>query len=236
MFLSGYDPQPLEVSISLRIDYQQPGLVLLCLDSGNNLGMPQPLHILPIHLNEPILGTEARVRSRRARVHRADVLARPGLVTMQVEPVALGSPSQVAEPGTQLSWGPIDILLASVRAKAARACPVRLWLPGVVGWGKPSMGHLLSAGQLPPAELLIGLLVHHKQLGLPLHSLDPLYHLVMRLALYVDAVDLNQAVPGAQRGRLGWGAWLHAPDELATAAFLAMQVKAVPLLSAHQAT
>jgi hypothetical protein len=50
------------------------------------------------------------VRSRRARVHRADVLARPGLVTMQVEPVALGSPSQVAEPGTQLSWGPIDIL------------------------------------------------------------------------------------------------------------------------------
>lgn len=39
------------------------------------------------------------------------------------------------------------------------------------------MGHLLSAGQLPPAELLIRLLVHHKQLGLPLHCLDPLYHL-----------------------------------------------------------
>lgn len=71
----------------------------------------------------------------------------------------------------------LPYLLASVRAKAARACPVWLWLPGVVGWGKPSMGHLLSAGQLPPTELLIGLLVHHKQLGLPLHSLDPLYHL-----------------------------------------------------------
>lgn len=39
------------------------------------------------------------------------------------------------------------------------------------------MGHLLSAGQLPPAEFLICLLVHHKQLGLSLHSLDPLDHL-----------------------------------------------------------
>lgn len=39
------------------------------------------------------------------------------------------------------------------------------------------MGHLLSAGQLPPAEFLICLLVHHKQLSVPLHSLDPLYHL-----------------------------------------------------------
>lgn len=68
-------------------------------------------------------------------------------------------------------------LLASVRAQAARACPVVLWLPGVVGWWEPSVGHLLSAGQLSPAELLICLLVHHKQLSLPLHSLDPLYHL-----------------------------------------------------------
>lgn len=68
-------------------------------------------------------------------------------------------------------------LLASVRAKAARACPVVLWFPGVVDWWKASMGHLLGAGQLPPAELLICLLVHHEQPSLPLHSLDPLYHL-----------------------------------------------------------
>lgn len=93
MFLGGYDPQPFEVFISLGVYNQQPGLILLCLDSGNNFGMAQPLHILPIHLNEPVLGPEARERSRRTRVHRADVLARPRLVTVQVEPVALGSPS-----------------------------------------------------------------------------------------------------------------------------------------------
>lgn len=236
MLLSGYDPQPLEVFISFWIYHQQPGLILPGLDSGNNFSMAQPLHILPIHLNEPVLGTEARVRSRRARVHRADVLTRAGLVTMQVEPIALGSLLQVAEPGTQLSWGPIDILMASVRAKAARACPVVLWFPGVVDWWEASMGHLLGTGQLPPAELLICLLVHHEQSSLPLYSLDPLYHLVMRLALYVDAVDLNQAVPGAQRGGLGWGAWLHAPDELTAAALLAMQVEAVSLFAAYQAT
>ena len=38
-------------------------------------------------------------------------------------------------------------------------------------------------------------------------------HLVVRLALHVDAVDLDQPVPGAQRGRLGRGTGLHAPDE-----------------------
>lgn len=64
MFLSGCDPQPLEVLIRLRVYHQQPGLILPCLDSGNNFGVAQPLHILPIHLNEPVLGTEARVGSR----------------------------------------------------------------------------------------------------------------------------------------------------------------------------
>lgn len=59
-------------------------------------------------------------------------------------------------------------------------------------------------------------------------------HLVVRLALHVDAVDLDQAVSGAQRGRLGWGARLHAPDELPAAALLAVQVEAVALLAAHQ--
>lgn len=56
-------------------------------------------------------------------------------------------------------------------------CPVGLWLPGVTGRWKALLGHLLSAGQLPPAELLIRLLVHHQQPRLPFHSLDPLHHL-----------------------------------------------------------
>lgn len=68
-------------------------------------------------------------------------------------------------------------LLASLGAQAACTCPVRLWLPGVVGGWKPSMRHLLGAGQLPPAELFVRLLVHHQQPSLPFHSLDPLHHL-----------------------------------------------------------
>lgn len=50
--------------------------------------------------------------SRRAWVHRADVLPRPGLVAVQVKPIALGSLPQVAEPRAQLSGGPADILQA----------------------------------------------------------------------------------------------------------------------------
>lgn len=57
----------------------------------------------------------------------------------------------------------------------------------------------------------------------------------MRLALHVDAVDLDQPVSGAQRGRLGRGAGLHAPDELPAAALLAVQVEAVAVLAADQA-
>jgi hypothetical protein len=56
-------------------------------------------------------------------------------------------------------------------------CPVGFQLPGFIYWRKPSLGHLFCAGQLPPAELLICLLVHNQQLSLPLHSLDPLHHL-----------------------------------------------------------
>lgn len=50
MFLSGRDPQPLEVFVSLRVYHQQPGLIFPCLDSSNNFSMAQPFHILPIHL------------------------------------------------------------------------------------------------------------------------------------------------------------------------------------------
>lgn len=60
-------------------------------------------------------------------------------------------------------------------------------------------------------------------------------HLVVRLALHVDAVDLDQPVSGAQRGRLGRGAGLDAPDELPAAALLPVQVEAVAVLAAHQA-
>ena len=68
-------------------------------------------------------------------------------------------------------------LLGDLRAEAAPSCPGRLWLPGIVGRRQPSLGHLLSAGQLPPAELFVRLLVHHQQPSLPLHGLDPLHHL-----------------------------------------------------------
>lgn len=71
----------------------------------------------------------------------------------------------------------LPYLLAILGAKAACTCPDRLWLPGVMGGWKPSLGHLLSAGQLPPAQLLVRLLVYHQQPGLPFHSLDPLDHL-----------------------------------------------------------
>lgn len=71
----------------------------------------------------------------------------------------------------------LPYLLAILGAKAACTCPARLWLPGVMGGWQPSLGHLLSAGQLPPAQLLVRLLVYHQQPGLPLHSLDPLDHL-----------------------------------------------------------
>lgn len=74
-------------------------------------------------------------------------------------------------------WRNLPYLLASLGADAAGTCPVRLWLPGVVDGRKPSVGHLLSAGQLPPAELLVRLLVHHQQPRLRFHSLDPLHHL-----------------------------------------------------------
>lgn len=59
--------------------------------------------------------------SRRAWVHRADILSRPGLVTVQVKPVALGAFLQVAEPRAQLPQGPIDIL-------QAQGCRMRLQL------------------------------------------------------------------------------------------------------------
>lgn len=105
-------------------------------------------------------------------------------------------------------------LLASVGAAATHVCPVWLWLPGVVGGREPSLGHLLSAGQLPPAELLICLLVHHQQPGLPLHSLDPLHHLgrmgdrsrsVARIPGSTWAMAPLWAGPGMQAG--SWSAW-----------------------------
>lgn len=71
----------------------------------------------------------------------------------------------------------LPYLLACLRAEVACTCPVRLWLPGVVGGRKPSLGHLLCAGQLPPAELLVRLFVHHQQPSLAFHSLDSLHHL-----------------------------------------------------------
>lgn len=82
----------------------------------------------------------------------------------------------------------LPYLLASLGAQAACTCPVQLWLPGVVGGRKPSMGHLFSAGQLPPAELLVRLFVHHQQPSLPFHSLDPLHHLGRRVGGSKSAV------------------------------------------------
>lgn len=78
-------------------------------------------------------------------------------------------------------------------------CPVRLWLPGVMSWWKASLGHLLSAGQLPPAQLFIRLLVYHQQPCLPFHSLDPLYHLGQR-----EVGEGQQALPWVTQGH-----WHH---------------------------
>lgn len=49
---------------------------------------------------------------RRAHIHRANVLSWPGLVTVQVEPIALRALSKVAEPRAKLPRGSIDILQA----------------------------------------------------------------------------------------------------------------------------
>lgn len=108
----------------------------------------------------------------------------------------------------------LPYLLASVGAAATHVCPVWLRLPGVMGGREPSLGHLLGAGQLPPAELLICLLVHYQQPGLPLHSLDPLHHLgrmgdrsgsVAHIPGSTWAMAPLWAGPGVQAG--GWSAW-----------------------------
>ena len=65
------------------------------------------------YLYESVLGTEARVGGGGAGVHRADVLSGPGLVAVQVKPIALGALPQVAEPWAQLPQGPIGILQVS---------------------------------------------------------------------------------------------------------------------------
>ena len=54
-------------------------------------GQPAPRSPSGGYLYESVLGTEARVGGGGARVHRADVLSGPGLVTVQVKPVALGT-------------------------------------------------------------------------------------------------------------------------------------------------
>lgn len=69
------------------------------------------------------------------------------------------------------------------------------------------MGHLLSAGQLPPAEFLICLLVHHKQLGLSLHSLDPLDHLEWVGSRTRSAGNTLGDTWIGHHSRLGPGSW-----------------------------
>lgn len=56
----------------------------------------------PRYLHKPILGPQPRPGRRRVGIHGADELARPGLLAVQVEAVAIGAFLQVAETWAQL--------------------------------------------------------------------------------------------------------------------------------------
>lgn len=100
-------------------------------------------------------------------------------------------------------------------------CPDWLWLPGIMGRWKSSLGHVLGAGQLPPAQLFVCLLVYHQQPGLPFHSLDPLHHLgeVGGSGSAASSLDSTWTVappkagraPGQATGLLGVGGWIKRP-------------------------
>lgn len=58
VLLRGGHPQLLEVLVCLRIHHQEPGFTLPGFDVGNNLRVPQPLHVYPIHLQNDAIRTQ----------------------------------------------------------------------------------------------------------------------------------------------------------------------------------